>query len=124
VKVAPPGGISRGGVASVFFSRMRITFTQSGGFAGLVKGCRIDTLTLAADERTQVEALVAAAGWTESWERFSEGRDRWQFEITIDRDAVCVHVVCDDSCLPPVARPLVAFLQDHAVVQKPDQKPE
>ena len=103
---------------------MLITFMQSGGFAGLVKGCRIDTVALEREERAAVEGLVEAAGWTESWQRFSDGRDRWQFEITIDRDAVCVHVVCDDSCLPPVARPLVAFLQDHAVVQKPDQKPE
>ena len=99
---------------------MRITFTQSGGFAGLVKGCRIDTLVLAADERAKVETLVAATGWTESWERFSEGRDRWQYDIAIDRNAICVHVVCDDSLLPPVARPLVAYLQDHAVPQKPE----
>jgi hypothetical protein len=55
---------------------MRITFTQSGGFAGLVKGCRIDTLVLAADERVKVET--------------------------------------------PVARPLVAYLQDHAVPQMPE----
>jgi len=99
---------------------MRITFTQSGGFAGLVKGCRIDTPALAADERAQVEALVAAAGLTESWQRFSEGRDRWQYDIAIDRDASHVHVVCDDSLLPPVARPLVAYLQDRAVPQKPE----
>jgi hypothetical protein len=43
---------------------MLITFTQSGGFAGLMKGCRIDTAQL---ERAVVEKLVETAGWTASW---------------------------------------------------------
>ena len=92
---------------------MRISFTQSGGFAGLLKCCRIDTAALGPDERARVESLVVASGWTESWERFSEGRDRFQYEIGIERDTT-VHVVCDDSCVPPEARPLVAYLKEHA----------
>jgi hypothetical protein len=92
---------------------MWISFTQSGGFAGLVKHCRVDTAALEREERAQVEALVVAAGWTESWQRFSEGRDRFQYEITIERETT-VHVVCDDSCVPPEARPLVAYLKEHA----------
>ncbi len=93
---------------------MRISFTQSGGFAGLVRGCRVDTVTLEPEERTRVEGLVAAAGWDASWERFSEGRDRFQYEITIECDAAPVHVVCDDACVPAEARPLVAYLKEHA----------
>jgi len=93
---------------------MLISFRQSGGFAGLVRGCSVDTLTLEQGERARVEALVAAAGWTESWERFSEGRDRFQYEITIERDASPVCVVCDDSCVPVAARPLVAYLKERA----------
>ena len=92
---------------------MQISFTQSGGFAGLLKRCRIDTAALDPDERTRVEALVVAAGWTASWEKFSEGRDRFQYEIAIERETA-VHVVCDDSCVPPEARPLVAYLKEHA----------
>ncbi|MFM8494929.1 MAG: protealysin inhibitor emfourin [Planctomycetia bacterium] len=92
---------------------MLISFTQSGGFAGLLKRCRIDTGALDPDERTRVESLVVAAGWTASWEKFSEGRDRFQYEIAIERETT-VHVVCDDSCVPPEARPLVAYLKDHA----------
>ena len=91
---------------------MLISFTQSGGFAGLLKRCRIDTAALDPDERTRVESLVVAAGWTASWEKFSEGRDRFQYEIAIERETT-VHVVCDDSCVPPEARPLVAYLKDH-----------
>ncbi|MFM8704783.1 MAG: protealysin inhibitor emfourin, partial [Planctomycetia bacterium] len=79
---------------------MLITFTQSGGFAGTIRGCRIDTDDLEDDERQILEELVKEAGWTESWHRFSEGRDRWQYDISIDRDAAVVHVSCDDSVQP------------------------
>jgi len=92
---------------------MRISFTQSGGFAGLLKHFHLDTAALDATERTRVEALVAASGWETSWEKFSKGRDRFQYEIAIERDTT-VHVTCDDSCVPPNARPLVAYLKEHA----------
>lgn len=92
---------------------MRILFTQSGGFAGLERGCRIDTAALGAAERAELERLVEAAGWSESWERFSEGRDRFHYAIEIERDTV-VYVSCDDACLPDAARPLVAYLKARA----------
>ena len=92
---------------------MRITFTQSGGFAGLLKRCHVDTAALEPAERTRVEALVVATGWTASWERFSEGRDRFHYEIVIERET-SIRVTCDDACVPPQARPLVAYLKDHA----------
>lgn len=92
---------------------MLISFTQSGGFAGLLKRCRVDTAALEPGERARVESLVVASGWTASWERFSEGRDRFHYEIAIERETT-VHVACDDSCVPPEARPLVAYLKQHA----------
>ena len=79
-----------------------------------MKHCRVDTAALEPEERTRVEALVVAAGWEVSWEKFSEGRDRFQYEIAIERETT-VHVTCDDSCVPPEARPLVAYLKEHAV---------
>lgn len=98
---------------------MLIRFTQSGGFTGTVRGCRIDSADLEDEDRERLETLVEAAGWTESWQAFSEGRDRWQYDIVIDRDAHAVHVVCDDSCVPAPARPLVAYLKDNARPQMP-----
>jgi hypothetical protein len=90
---------------------MKITFRQSGGFMGMVRGCTVDTTTLAADERSHVEGLVTASTLTASFTRHNEGgRDRWQYEITIEHEAAQVHVVCDDACLPEPARPLVAYL--------------
>lgn len=98
---------------------MLITFTQSGGFAGLVKGCRIDTVQLEQDERAVVERLVEAAGWIESWRQFSDGRDRLQYDILIEGEAAAVHVECDDSSVPEPAKPLVAWLKGRARPQRP-----
>lgn len=90
---------------------MKITFRQSGGFMGLIRACTIDTTTLAAAERSRVEALVEASTLTASVSLQSPtARDRRQYEITIERTEASVHVVCDDACLPEPARPLVAYL--------------
>jgi hypothetical protein len=90
---------------------MTITFRQSGGLMGLIRGCTIDTATLATAERSRVEALVEASTLTASVSLQSPtARDRRQYEITIERTEASVHVVCDDACLPEPARPLVAYL--------------
>lgn len=99
---------------------MRITFVQSGGFVGAVKGCRIDTAALEPEERARLESLVAASGITESVVRRSEAaRDVKQYRIVIERDAAVVRVECDDRCVPEPARPLVGFLATQAVPQRP-----
>ncbi len=99
---------------------MRITFTQSGGFVGAVKACTVDTAVLAAPDRREVEALVAASGLTESCELVaSGGRDRRVYEISIEdvaagRPSGVRKVICDDASVPAAARPLVAFLASRA----------
>ena len=94
---------------------MRITFTQSGGFVGALRGCRIDAAGLPVEERRLLEDLVAASGLDASFERFDDAaRDRKQYEIHIDRDGGAVRVCCDDHCLPEAARPLVGFLAARA----------
>ena len=45
---------------------LRVSYTESGGFAGLVRSCRLETAALAAEERALLEQLVAAAGLTAS----------------------------------------------------------
>lgn len=99
---------------------MRISFTQSGGFAGLVSGCRIDTAVLAATERETLEQLVAAAGLEASCECLSDAcRDGRTYEITIERQALEVRAVFDDASLPEAVRPLVGYLRRHARPQPP-----
>ena len=100
---------------------MKITFIQSGGFAGMLKGCAIDAADLAPDERQELESLVAASGLSESFERFSSaGRDLRQYEIVIEQNAAVQRIVCDDHSVPEATRPLVAFLSARARPQPPD----
>jgi hypothetical protein len=97
---------------------MQITFLQSGGFAGAIRGVRLDTAALPAGDREEVERLVAACGLEGSCERFTEGgRDRRQYDLAIDRDGRTDRLSCDDGCLPEAARPLVAFLAARATPQ-------
>ena len=99
---------------------MKITVLQSGGFAGMLKGCTIDTIDLAADQRQELESLVAASGFSESFEQFSSaGRDLRQYEIVIEQHATVQRIVCDDRSVPDAARPLLAFLVARARPQPP-----
>ena len=99
---------------------MRITFMLSGGFAGAVRGCRIDTAGLAAADRVAVEGLVIASGLVASFERFAAAaRDRKQYDLAIDRAEMFVRVSCDDASLPDPARPLVAELVKRSTPQPP-----
>ncbi|RLS84010.1 MAG: DUF1353 domain-containing protein [Planctomycetota bacterium] len=97
---------------------MRITFMLSGGFAGVVRGCRIDTAGLAAADRVAIEGLVIASGLVASFERFAAAaRDRKQYDLAIDRAEMFVRVSCDDASLPDPARPLVAELVKRSTPQ-------
>ena len=93
---------------------MKIRFTQSGGFMGLVLSYRIDTTALEVRERETVERLVIAAGLEESCECVSEtARDAVTYEIVIERTTQ-VRVVFDEIRLPDAVRPLVAYLKVRA----------
>ncbi len=77
----------------------------------MLKGCTVDTTELAPDERQELESLVAASGFSESFERFSSaGRDLRQYEIVIEQHATVQRIVCDDRSVPEAARPLLVFL--------------
>ena len=99
---------------------LKVSFEQSGGFAGLVKGCVLDADELPPDVGAELRRLVTASGLETSSEATSRGmRDRRQLAITIDRGGETVRVVCDDGCAPEGARPLVAFLAARARPQRP-----
>ena len=99
---------------------LKVTFEQSGGFAGLLKGCVLDADALPADESAELRRLVASSGLDVSREELSRGaRDRRQIAITIDRGGERVEIVCDDGSTPEGARPLVAFLAARARPQRP-----
>ena len=87
---------------------MLITFLQSGGFTGAIRGVRLDPASLPADERTELERLVATCGLEGDCERFSgAGRDRRQYDLAIERDGRTHRLSCSDDCVPEAARPRV-----------------
>ena len=91
---------------------MIVRFVQSGGYAGLLKGCELDTKTLPSEEATKLEQLVAASALPASGEFLSESsRDLQQYEITIEDKASKTSVVFDDESIPPSAKPLVGYLK-------------
>jgi len=93
---------------------MKVTFNQSGGFAGLVKGCELDTATLAPDAARELERLIRGSGLSSSVKRLSDtARDLHQYEITIEDSDGKVELLFDDSTVPQSASPLLGFLKKH-----------
>lgn len=94
---------------------LRVVFTQSGGFAGIVRGCTLDGAGMEPAEREELARLVAESGLDAPLEALSAAsRDRKQYALEITRGDALVNVVCDDASLPGAARPLVAFLAARA----------
>ncbi|QEL15681.1 protealysin inhibitor emfourin [Limnoglobus roseus] len=94
---------------------MRVQFVQSGGYAGAVKGCELDTATLAPDAAQQLQKLVQDSGLSGSHESLSKtGRDLGQYEITVEGHGPKIAVVLDDETLPAAAKPLVGFLKKNS----------
>jgi len=91
---------------------VRVQFTLSGGFAGAVRQCALDTASMDADEARALEALVKDADLSTPGEQRSDsGRDFEEYEISIDDGHGSVTVVRDQSTLSAGAKALVAYLK-------------
>ena len=100
---------------------MRVTFLQSGGVVGVVRGCELDSASLPPDDARELESLVLASGISASGEFLSpEGRDLRLYEIRVDNGTDVATVTFDDRTLPERARPLVSYLRRNA---KPRRRP-
>lgn len=94
---------------------MRVTFLQSGGVVGAVRGCELDSSSLLPDDARELASLVRSSGITSSGEFLSpEGRDLRLYEIRVENGTDIVAVTFDDGTLPEQARPLVSFLRRNA----------
>ncbi len=97
---------------------MRITFLQSGGFTGALRGCRLDVAGLPGPERGRLERLVAGCGVEDFGERLSGGgRDRRQYDLAIEQAGRVIRLACDEGSLPESARPLIDYLASRATPQ-------
>jgi emfourin len=96
---------------------MRITYTRSGGFAGVRRPpLMLDTATMPNDEARAWERLVAAADFfTLPATIASKGAqaDRFQFSIKVQQDDGREHsVTVSEDAVPTSLGPLVQRLQD------------
>jgi hypothetical protein len=91
---------------------MKVWFEESGGYAGLVKGCEIDTSTLPPEKAKEIEQLVKASGISASGEFLSNSsRDLHQYEITIEGGGSKITATFDDESIPQSAKPLIGYLK-------------
>ena len=91
---------------------MKVEFTQSGGFAGLMRHCTLDTATMSPDEAAALESLVRQAKLSSSREHVSSsGRDLEEYQIAIHDGAKTVTVVHDQSTLTADGKALVGYLK-------------
>ena len=94
---------------------MKISFVQSGGFAGLCRGCALDTTQLPPETAQELVHLAKTIGISALGTFFSElGRHLQQDDITLDDGNSEVSVTFDDETLPAAARLLVDYLQKHS----------
>jgi len=92
---------------------MKIEFTQSGGFAGAIRRCTLDTRTMSATDAEVLEGLVRAANLADGpAERLSSsGRDLEEYQIAVEDDSRSATVVRDSSTLSPEGKALVGYLK-------------
>ena len=94
---------------------MQVSYRQSGGVPGIVRGVDLDTSRLEEPVAERLEQLVAASeihGMTERMSRVA--RDLRQYEIVIRRETEVASLLCDDANVPRKVRPLLRFLDEQS----------
>ena len=99
---------------------MKITFRQSGGFAGLIQGCEIDTDLLSAEEAVQLQSLVEQSGILQAKSQFTpEARDLCNYEVTLETNEGTFRVLLDDMTMSESAEELLEYLQQRSQPRPP-----
>ena len=94
---------------------MKVTFKQTGGFAGLTFGADLDTKTLPRAEGRRLMQLVEASGIRTLAAREAEGgRDLAAYEVVVEGDGGAIRATFDDMSVPPELAPLLDFLRERA----------
>jgi hypothetical protein len=98
---------------------MKVTLTQAGGYAGLVRTTELDSSQLPADEASTLAALVREVAEAGARPQTAPHPDALEFELrTVDDDGRTRVVVLHDP-LPPAAQRLVKFIREKATTGKP-----
>ena len=94
---------------------MKVRFRQTGGFAGLVLGCDLDTSTLPLAEAQELTRLVKQANLEKIQTRRSEkARDLQNYEVAVEGDGITAKATFDDMSVDANVEPLLEFLRQRA----------
>lgn len=89
---------------------MKVSFRQSGGFAGLTRGVELDAEDLPPEEAASLRSLMERGGPQEGTED-PEARDLQTYEITVETDEGSRQFAFDDGTVPEDVAPLLRTLK-------------
>lgn len=96
---------------------MKISFEQTGGFAGLLFTITIDTAELTPDEAEKLVRMVDDAGFFSLPARIAFPRpqpDRFQYQLTVEESGRRHTVTINEEAMPTTLSPLVKWLAEAA----------
>lgn len=100
---------------------MKVRYRQSGGYAGLVMGCELDTDKLPASEAPELARLVRQAALDKvGVKKSSRGRDLTNHEIIVENNGRTTKASFDDMTIPADVQPLLDFLKSRATARQLD----
>jgi hypothetical protein len=100
---------------------VRIVFRQSGGVAGLIRGCELESDELPPDQRRRLQQLVDACDLASlEGGRSPSARDAMTYQLRIEQPKGSVSVRFDESALPADCERLVDFLQPYLGPREPE----
>jgi hypothetical protein len=103
---------------------VKITFSQSGGFAPIFEGCELDPATLPQEDATELRFLVERSGVMDmASQHVAAARDVRQYQLVVQTDQRTHRVGFDQLSVPASVRPLLEFLQRRSVDLLPDDSP-
>jgi hypothetical protein len=107
---------SRGiGTEIVGIEQMRIRFQQSGGYAGLIKGCELDTESLPPEEAMVIHSLVKKSNIKGNQKFITrDARDLRTYSITVEKNEESNSISFDDMTVPEGVQELLSFLESRA----------
>jgi Emfourin len=99
---------------------MRVRFQQSGGYAGLLRGCEFDTESLPPREARVLRSLVKKSNIKGNQRLITkDARDLRTYSITVEINKESNNVSFDEMTVPKEVRELLNFLEARANPQKP-----
>lgn len=107
-------------------SRIKVSFRQSGGYAGLILGSDLDTGDLPPGDAQRLRAILqsgavaaALAGGAASRASPPAARDLTSYEIEVKTPTGSARLAFDDMSAPPGIEPLLEFLRTRARPRPP-----